>query len=201
MNIDQTAPDCCNFMWSHARVIGLRAPNTAGQSRVGFVEAASASDVSSMMKSDLWLCTRDSHLSKTYGSTFTQCKTWGFHNTRSRPTNDPALDDNIYLCAGRQLTENTYRPGGEDPSRFLLTVFDKIYVKIVAFAQYDRGCNKGNSPKCEGENIYDWQIEHVRQPSRFTGSTTNYNIPNDLYLWKLGDLLFGSINGVGSCAA
>jgi len=83
-----------------------------------------------------------------------------------------------------------------------LNVYDKVYIKtrgwiLVVFTQIDRESTAGVT----GVNRFDWQIEHVRQPSRFVGHVNNYNIPNDPYMWKIGDLLFGGINGVGSCAA
>ena len=136
--------------------------------------------------------------------TFPYCSAWGDFVARS-PKYYPTLDQNTYPCTGRQLGDDPFRPGSVPVPGTMLHVYDKVYVKtrgwiVVLFTQIDRNCGK-ISGGCQGENIFDWQVEHVRQPSRYTGLDFNYNIPNDAYMWKIGDLLFGGINGVGSCAA
>jgi len=136
---------------------------------------------------------------------FPLCSAWGGSVARS-PKFDPNLDQNTYPCAGGQLGDNPFRPGNARPvPGTMLHIFDKVYVKtrgwiVVLFTQIARDCAT-ISGGCQGENMFEWQVEHVRQPSSFTSADFNYNIPNDAYMWKVGDLLFGGLNGVGSCAA
>jgi hypothetical protein len=214
MNIDQPVPDCCNFIRPHARVIALENADAAGRSRVGYIEAASATELFTMMKSDLWLGARSTSASKTYSSTFPWCNTWAPQPSVGIPRNlryNPSLDTNTYPCAGRQIAEETYAPNTPGfAARNMMHVFDKVYIKtrgwiLVVFNQLDRECFRGfHGSTCSGrsgQNRFDWKVEHVRQPSRFVEAHSNYNIPNDAHMWKIGDLLFGGINGVGSCAA
>jgi len=92
-----------------------------------------------------------------------------------------------------------------------MLIFNKVYVKTrgwmtVLFSLREHVCGTSDAMPCvepptnSTAPAYVWQVEHVRTVSSVQQPVNNYNIPNDAHLWRIGDLLFGGVYGVGQCA-
>ena len=180
MNPDQTEPDCCNFIRTHARVIALGETN-ATKTRIAFVEGGNAaSSGAGGVLSELWR-TMAPPCQKLQDDVN---EIWS-----------PDQDKNTYPCSATVETG----PGA-------VSIFDRVYVKtrgwlLVLFSSTLRMCGLQPCVSTDADsNIYDWQVQHVRAALMVQEFTNNYNVPNDAHMWEAGDLLFGGVDGVGLCA-
>ena len=112
------------------------------------------------------------------------------------------MDLNVYPCEAPYRNNIVYSPRMATNVYGRKTFLDRVYVKkrgwiIVLFTSND-GCKFTTCAK--GSYLRDWQVEHLRTASVYTTFSYNYNVPNDPYLWEIGDLIFGGNQGVGSCA-
>jgi len=218
-NVDQPLPDCCNFIRPHARVIRLKDPNANGKSRVAYVEGWDDDNYQNWARragknpfhvfqspspvvSELWSTVPD-HMQHF----FPTCRDMEYSKAGGKNWS-PEKDQNTYPCNAYSYDQkHVFSYPSKVDLLFRISIFDRVYVKkrgwiIVLFSGFARGCDKVSGTHCSSSRFqYDWQIEHMRYPSPTIRWDHNYNIPNDPYMWEMGDLLFGGKDAVGACAA
>jgi len=191
-NPDKDEEDCCNFIHPHARIIALH-KHTLGSARVAFVEGGTGA-ITGRLYSELWNTVPVACTSIDHGSTDLDLHVFE--------------DTNEYPCSLNTIALENSSTSEETPN---VRIFNKVYVKTrgwmtVLFSMREHGCVTSDAMLCveasanSTDTSYAWQVEHVRTVSSVQEPANNYNIPNDAHLWRIGDLLFGGVYGVGQCA-
>jgi len=199
----QGVADCCNFVHPHARVVALHNNRDGvGSARLAFVEGGSDA-VTGRVYSQLWNRVPLPCTSVGNGSTY-----FGLSE-----------DTNVYPCSLDPIAEKISSndtditdTDTQDPGLDVL-IFHKVYVKtrgwmtvLFSLREHAACVTSDATPPCveappnSTGPAYAWQVEHVRTVSRVQQPANNYNIPNDVHLWRIDDLLFGGVYGVGQCA-
>jgi len=190
-NLDKDVEDCCNFVHPHSRIIALH-KNSSASARVAFVQGGSDA-ITGRLYSELWNTIPVPCTSVDNGSRY-------FHVSE---------DTNKYPCSFRPIVAENSNTSHPTPN---VLIFNKVYVKTrgwmtVLFSLREHVCGTSEAMPCvetptnsTGPASYVWQVEHVRTVSSVQQPVNNYNIPNDAHLWRIGDLLFGGVYGVGQCA-